>query len=97
MKRGISFNDDGSITFEEWPDRPHDQIIGEFTVIFTTEFVSPYQNQAAIHPVLESDGMTGNILVLRSRFDIRIFGFPVIANDRTMPILRNPVRQIRIW
>ena len=28
IKRGITFDEDGSIIFEEWPDRPHDQIGG---------------------------------------------------------------------
>ena len=71
IKRGIIFDEDCSIIFEEWPDVPHDQIIGQFSVMFTSQFVSPYQNQAAIDTVFEVDGTTGNNLLLQSRFDIQ--------------------------
>ena len=76
IKRGITFDEDGSIIFEEWPDRPHDQIIGVFSVMFTSQFVSPYQNQAAIDPVFEVDGTTGNTLLWQSRFDIQDMWLP---------------------
>ena len=49
IRNGIRFDEDGSIIFEEWPDRPHDQIVREFTLIFSSQFRTPYQNQAAIH------------------------------------------------
>ena len=45
--------------------------LGEFSVMFISQFVSPYQNQAAIHPVFEVDGTTGNNLLLLSGFDIQ--------------------------
>ena len=70
IKKGIIFDEDGSIFFEEWPDRPHDQIVGEFTLMFSSQFRSPYQNQAAIHPTFDEDGSTGNNLFLQSRIDI---------------------------
>jgi hypothetical protein len=63
IKKGLTFDEDGSIIFEEWPDRPHEQIITEFSVMFISQFISPYQNQAAIHPVFEGDGTTGNNLL----------------------------------
>jgi len=76
IKGGITFDEDGSIIFEEWPDRPHDQIVGVFSVMFTSQFVSPYQNQAAIDPVFEVDGTTGNNLLLQLRFDIKDMWMP---------------------
>src|ERR1700736_1116827 len=76
IKRGITFDEDGSIIFEEWQDIPHDQIIGVFSVMFTSQFVSPYQNQAEIDPVFEVDGTTGNYLLLQSRFNIQDIWLP---------------------
>ena len=50
--------------------------LGELSVMFISQFVSPYQNQAAIHPVFEVDGTTGNNLLLQSRFDIQDMWLP---------------------
>ena len=60
IKRGITFDEDGSIIFEAWPDFPHDQIIAQFTEAFTSQFRIPYSNQEAIYPPLEVDGTSGN-------------------------------------
>jgi hypothetical protein len=76
IKRGIIFDEDGSIIFEEWPDPPHDQIVGVFSGMFDRQFIATYENQAEIDPVFEVDGTTGNNLLLQSRFDIQDMWLP---------------------
>jgi len=42
------FDEDGTIIFDEWPIRPHDQIIDEFGSQFVTQFKSIYDIRASI-------------------------------------------------
>lgn len=53
------FDEDGTIIFEEWPIRPHDQIIDEFNSQFVTQFKSIYASTPH-YPLWVNDGTTGS-------------------------------------
>ena len=59
IKRGVMFDEDGTIIFEEWAVRPHDQIIDEFNSQFVRQFKSIYANTPQ-YPLWVNDGMTGS-------------------------------------
>ena len=59
IKRGVMFDEDGMIIFEEWPVRPHDQIIDEFNSQFVTQIKSIYTNTPH-YPLWVNDGTTGS-------------------------------------
>lgn len=59
LKRGLVF-EDGHVTFLEWPNSPQDEVIGEFILMFLTQFSMPWQNQVGVHPVFDSKGTNGN-------------------------------------
>jgi hypothetical protein len=59
IKRGVMFDEDGTIIFQEWPIRPHDQIIGEFNSQFDRQFLSIFANTPH-YPLWVNDGTTGS-------------------------------------
>ena len=58
LHHGVTYDDDGTILFEEWPLKPHDQIIDEISLLFDSQFRVPYMNQAGVHPTFIGDGQT---------------------------------------
>jgi hypothetical protein len=44
IKWKFIFHEDGTITFKEWPLRPHGQIVDELHIQFVTQFKSIYAN-----------------------------------------------------
>lgn len=70
--RGIVYEDDGTVTFDEWTQPPHDQVIGEFSRMFLRQLVEPWEN-APVDPTFEttgSQGMNYVFLHLKSNFDL---------------------------
>jgi len=60
LRHGVTYDDDdGTVQFEEWPLKPHDQIIDEIRLLFDSQFRIPYMNQAGVHPTFVGDGSTG--------------------------------------
>jgi hypothetical protein len=59
LRHGVTYDDDGTVLFEEWPIKPHDQIVDEISLLFDTKFRSPYVEQAGIHPTFVGDRATG--------------------------------------
>jgi hypothetical protein len=61
LKRGVLFDADGTILFEEWPIRPHDVIIDEFSIQFFNQLRYPYTN--TVHrPTFRNHGKEGSNL-----------------------------------
>lgn len=60
LKKGVLFDDDGTITFVEWPFPPHENVVSEIISQFDRQFISPYSNQPGVYPTFESFGSTGN-------------------------------------
>ena len=56
LHHGVIYDDDGTVQFEEWPIKPHDQIIDEIRLLFDSQFRIPYMNQAGVHPTFVGDG-----------------------------------------
>jgi hypothetical protein len=97
IKRGLIYEDDGSIIFEQWPDVPHDQIINVFSFMFSERFISPYQNQIAVDPVFEADGTTGNNPLFNQIFTFKTSGCQVDENNRTKHFAQIRVPRIPRW
>jgi len=58
LKRGVLFDEDGTVLFEEWPGRPHDVIIDEFFSQFFSQLRNPYLN--TVHnPTFRNHGTEG--------------------------------------
>ena len=76
LKRGVIFEEDGTIIFEEWPVPPHDEIIDEFNSQYDRQLKSFYAN-TPYYPLWVNHGATGTSLsfTIQSDFlDIRIPG-----------------------
>jgi hypothetical protein len=61
LKRGVLFDEDGTVLFEEWPIRPHDAIIDEFSNQFSNQLRHPYVNTIH-HPTFRNHGTEGSNL-----------------------------------
>jgi hypothetical protein len=59
IKRGVMFDEDGTIIFEEWPRAPHDEIIDEFNSQFDRQFKSFFANTPH-YPLWINHGTTGS-------------------------------------
>lgn len=59
IKRGLMFDEDGTIIFEDWPLGPHDLIIDEFNSQFDRQFKSSFANTPH-YPLWVNDGTTGS-------------------------------------
>ena len=59
IKRGVTFDEDGTIIFEEWPIPPHDQVVDEFNSQFDRQFKSFYANTLH-YPLWVNDETTGS-------------------------------------
>jgi hypothetical protein len=58
LRRGVVY-DDGAVTFIEWPQPPHERIIGEITKMFLTQMIIPWDNTAD-GPTFYTTGSEGN-------------------------------------
>jgi hypothetical protein len=58
VKKGIVLDDDGKITFTQWPLRIHEEIVSLFNTQITNQFSTPYWATAAF-PVLVNTGAEG--------------------------------------
>jgi hypothetical protein len=61
--------DNGKVIFDEWPDKPHEQIISDFNTQFIAQFTSIYLGTPH-HPVFVNDGISG--IHLLSRMNLRL-------------------------
>jgi hypothetical protein len=59
IKKGVMFDEDGMIIFQECLIHPHDQIIGEFNSQFDCQFMSFFANTLH-YPLWVNDGTTGS-------------------------------------
>jgi hypothetical protein len=57
VRKGVVY-ENGRVLFNEWPDRPHDQIVNEFIKQFNAQFTSPYEGTAHFS-MFTNDGTTG--------------------------------------
>jgi hypothetical protein len=75
LKKGAIWEEDGRIYFDQWPIKPHEQIIGDFNSQFSSQFVSIFIGTAHWNAWIY-DGTTG-IALYQNQFnfsDIRIPG-----------------------
>lgn len=57
VRKGVMY-ENGRVLFNEWPVRPHENIVNEFNTQFATQYMSPYIGTAH-YPVFTNDGTTG--------------------------------------
>jgi hypothetical protein len=61
LRRGVVFDEHtGEVIFEQWPKKPHETLIHEFTKMFLRQFDRPWEN-SALYPIFEGEGSQGNI------------------------------------
>ena len=57
VRKGVVY-ENGRVLFNEWPVRPHEQIVNEFNSQFDRQYMSPYAGTAH-YPLFRNDGTTG--------------------------------------
>jgi len=57
VKKGVVY-ENGRVLFNQWPVRPHEQIVNEFNIQFVSQLSSRYVGTVQ-HPVFINDGTTG--------------------------------------
>jgi len=64
VKKGV-ICDDRKVIFDEWPEKPHEQIISDFNTQFIAQFASIYLG-IPHYPVFVNDGTSGIHLLSRA-------------------------------
>jgi hypothetical protein len=85
LKRGVLFDEDGTVLFEEWPIRPHDAIIDEFGLQFSNQLRHPYR-----HPTFRNHGTEGTDLFLTEIdvIDVWLPGLKRLPDAAFVPVPR---------
>jgi predicted hotdog family 3-hydroxylacyl-ACP dehydratase len=57
VRKGVVY-ENGRVLFNDWPVRPHEQIVHEFNTEFAAQLTTPYVGTVH-YPVFTNDGTTG--------------------------------------
>jgi hypothetical protein len=82
LKHGIEYHEGGRIIFTEWPDVPHEAIVSQFNIQFTSQFITPYLGTNQGEPFY-LDGRTGTTSALHPNqmLTLQTFGSRAHANN----------------